>query len=136
MKRLLFFALIALSSLASAAECFTYGAEIALRGILSRHTFAEQPNYESIANGDAAATYFFLTPKAPICVLAGNVNEGEYPASGVRRLQLIFPLGKDGFGPLRPYLGKTIKCRGSLFHSMSGHHHSAVLIEGAKCHAL
>lgn len=45
------------SASASASSCLGYSGEVVLRGVLSRHTFAEQPNYESIAKGDAAATF-------------------------------------------------------------------------------
>ncbi len=47
---------------ALAGECLTYSGEVTLRGALSEHTFPEQPNYQSIAKGDAAATYFFISP--------------------------------------------------------------------------
>jgi len=47
---------------ASAAPCLSYSGETTLRGVLSRHTFPEQPNYESTAKGDVAASYFFVSP--------------------------------------------------------------------------
>lgn len=124
-----------LSTPALSAQCLSYSGEVTLRGLLSKRTFAEQPNYESIAKGDRAATYFFIAFQAPICVAEGQANNDEPAESGIKSIQLAFPLGKDSYAPLRPYLGKAVECRGSLYHAMSGHHHSRVLLGDAKCRA-
>ncbi len=118
-----------------AGSCLNYGEVIALKGVLSRHTFPEQPNYESIANGDAAATYFFVSPSAPVCVAAGAGQSDEPAEPSVKRIQLVFAPGTNGYAPLRPYLGRQVDCAGSLMHAISGHHHSPVLLLGARCHA-
>lgn len=120
---------------ALAGECLTYSGEVTLRGALSEHTFPEQPNYESIAKGDAPATYFFISPPKPFCVAAGDPNNNEPSESQIARVQLVFPSKVDGYGPLRPYLSKEVECTGSLYHAISGHHHSPVLLLNAKCHA-
>ena len=126
-------ALLVFCSLSSAAGCLTYTTEVTLRGKLSRHTFAEQPNYESIANGDHAASYFFVSPSIPFCVAAGTPNNEELAEQGVTQVQLVFNSSGDSYAHLRPYLGKAVECRGILFHAITGHHHSAVLLSEAKC---
>jgi len=105
-----------------------------LRGVLSRRTFPEQPNYESIAKGDAAATYFFVSPREPFCVSAG-LESGEPAVARVEKVQLIFDSVADPYGALRPYLGKKVVCRGSLWPQETGHHHSPVLLSNANCSA-
>jgi len=117
---------------AIAEECLVYDHEISLVGTLARKTFPEQPNYESIANGDAAATYFFISPQTAFCVSPG-ANEGSPGVELVAQVQLMFSEETDSYKVLRPYLGKTVMCRGNLWPQQTGHHHSAVLLAGAIC---
>jgi hypothetical protein len=119
---------------ADAAQCVTYSSAINLRGTLTRDTFPEQPNYESIAGGDAAASYFFVALPYPICVERGNSKDGTKPAEeGILRVQLAFGQQKDPYDKLRPYLAREITCRGTLYHAISGHHHSQVLMSEPDC---
>jgi len=124
--------LLLFSHLAWADQCFSYNDQIMLRGVLSRQTFPEQPNYESIANGDAAATYFFLKLAAPICTEAGKDQDDESDETQVKITQLIFSAAEE-YSKLRPYLGKIVECRGRLMQKFSGHHHSRVLLWSAVC---
>jgi hypothetical protein len=75
---------------AISGECLTYNNQVTLRGVLSKHTFAEEPNYESIAHGDHPATYFFISPDHAVCVAAGDLADNEPAESGVARIQLVF----------------------------------------------
>jgi len=118
---------------AIAGECFAYDSEVTLRGKLSRHTFPEQPNYESLANGDTPATYFFVTPARTFCVSAGHVADNEPEESSIERVQLVFSAAKESYASLSVYLGKSVECRGTFFHAISGHHHSPVLLGEARC---
>ncbi|MBY0239311.1 MAG: DUF4431 domain-containing protein [Burkholderiaceae bacterium] len=105
---------------------------VELHGILTKHTFPEQPNYESIARGDAPATYFFVTPHTPFCVTGGGTDT-EPAAPHVTQVQLVFTGKSDAYKKLRPYLGKTVVCTGVLFSAISGHHHSPVVLSAATC---
>jgi hypothetical protein len=127
--------LLTISSSATAGQCLTYQGDVTLRGILSKHTFPEQPNYESIAKGDAAATYFFISPRRPLCVASGDQNNNELAESRVKSVQLVFAPGEIAYKSLRPHLGKKVECKGSLYHAISGHHHTSVLLWHARCHA-
>jgi hypothetical protein len=119
---------------AQAAQCLNYSNPLALQGVLSRRTFPEQPNYESIANGDAKASYFFLSPSKPFCVDQGNATDGSEPAEAqVTAVQLVFADGAVSYQRLHPYLGKVLICEGNFFHAITGHHHSPVLLDAAKC---
>ena len=127
--------LLTISASATAGQCLTYRGDVTLRGTLSRHTFPEQPNYESITKGDAAATYFFISPRQPFCVALGDPKNNEPAESRVESVQLVFAPGEIGYKSLRPNLGKKVECHGSLYHAISGHHHTPVLLWQAKCHA-
>jgi hypothetical protein len=119
---------------AQAAQCLCYSNPVALQGVLSRRTFPEQPNYENIANGDAKASYFFLSPSKPFCVDQGNAVDGSEPAEPrVTAVQLVLPDGAVSYQRLRPYLGKVVICDGNFFHAITGHHHSPVLLDAATC---
>jgi len=134
MRSVLFSVLLTSAVPAIAGQCLTYAGEVALSGTLSKHTFPEQPNYESIAEGDKPATYFFVSPVQAFCVAAGSNTDEEPAESRITRVQLVFANG-SGYSQLRPYLGKRVECRGTLFHAAFGHHHSPVLLEHASCHA-
>jgi hypothetical protein len=51
-------------------------------------------------------------------------------------MQLIFPPDAIAYDELRPFLTKPVECRGTLLHAITGHHHSPVLLEGARCTVL
>jgi len=126
--------LILVASTSQADECLGYAGTVRIEGTLSRHTFPEQPGYESIANGDAKATYFFLSPSKPICVAEGSADNNEPAEPSVRRVQLVFASDtRKPYDLLRPSLGKKVSCSGSIYHAISGHHHSPVLLGDAKC---
>ena len=135
--KIISFVLLLFASAASAGQCLTYQGQVTIRGTLSKHTFPEQPNYESIAAGDHAATYFFVEPHPPICVAPGNLADGDLGERRVKRVQLVFSENSSNgsYETLRPYLGQNVVCGGSLYHAISGHHHSPVLLWRAKCHA-
>jgi len=122
------------SASAQAADCVNYADRVTLIGRLTRHTFPEEPNYESIERGDAAATYFFVSPDKAICVAEGNNRDGLEPAEpSVRRVQLVFLDAEKSYRRLRPQIGKEVTCEGHLYHEHTGHHHSRVLLADAKC---
>ena len=123
---------LSLSGVAHSEQCLRYSEHVALRGVLSRHTFAEQPNYESIAQGDAKASYFFVTPAQPYCVAQGK-NRGEFEPAEPKIVRVQLFLGARDYDRLRPYLGAKVVCLGTLEHGFTGHHHSPVLLGGAKC---
>lgn len=132
MKAAVFLFLLCAS--AQAYACVSYEGTTTLTGTLTRHTFPEEPNYESMARGDAAANYFFVKPRFPICVNEGKNGIDLEPAvPSVIAIQLVFLDGKTSYRGMRPYLGRQVVCRGSLYAAHNGHHHSPVLLLNAKC---
>ncbi len=118
---------------ADSNTCLQYGADVTIQGRLVQQTFAEQPNYNSIANGDAKATYFFLAPDQPLCAAPGHVDAGDVGEENLKIVQLVFMGKEDMFGPLKPLLGQPVQCKGQLMHAISGHHHSRILLTTSSC---
>ena len=126
-------AVVFISNTAAAEVCVTYETMTTLRGKLSRQTFPEEPNYESVAKGDRPASYFFISPGRPLCISKGR-DDSEPAERGIKEdIQLQFE-GSKTFNRLRPYLGNTVECRGTFYHAISGHHHSTLLLGSAECH--
>lgn len=130
MKKLAF--LILLSQGCFAGQCITY-TNTEISGTLYRQTFAGPPNYESVAAGDIAETYFLLKLAKPTCVSGGRPeNDFEENYAAVSNVLLALT-GPSAFESLRPLLGKVITCTGSLFSAHTGHHHTEVLLSEASC---
>lgn len=134
MRTLPFLMFLLMASQAIAGECVGYSLPIELRGMLLSKTFPGPPNYESVAAGDRAETYFFVVPAAPLCVRQGDASGLEPAAAGVGRVQLIL-FKSSAYDRLRSSLGKEIRCTGKLMGAHSGHHHSEVLLTNAECNA-
>lgn len=133
MRAIAIFVLL-LASSSRADDCLSYSGKVILEGDLTRQTFPEQPNYESIAKGDAKATYFFVSLPKPLCVAEGIADANEPAERGIKTVQLVFAHdAKKQYDSLRPSLGMKVSCSGSLFHLISGHHHSPVLLWEAEC---
>lgn len=133
------FALVAaLAPTAVAEPCLIYSTDVTLRGVLADEAVPQDPDEEKI-NGKTKDRYFFITPEPPFCVAEGKDNEhGLEPAEPkVERVQLVF-IGKTrqaSFEALKPLLGQQLVCVGRLFHAITGHHHTDILLEAAECHA-
>lgn len=125
-------ALLALAGCANAA-CMRYAEEIELTGRLVRQTYNEPVRTPESRKGEPAATYYFMALPEAGCVEAGNAIDGsEPPEQELTRIQLVF-LNSAAYRQWRPYLGKDMICRGSLFHASTAHHHAPILMLDARC---
>jgi hypothetical protein len=113
----------------SREHCLPYRPSVVtLTGVVRRHTFAGPPGYQSIAEGDALETGFYLHLKRPVCTIAGDEPlPDRQPLDGVQLVQLV--LDKAGYDRLRPRLGKQVTLRGTLFAWHTGHHHAPLLLD-------
>ena len=113
-----------------AGACLEYEpATISLKGKLVRRTFPGPPNYESVASGDASETYWLLELERPICV-NGKPNQDTPeadPAKDVREVQLM--VAPEMYKTRRSLVGGLVVATGSLYHGISGHHHTEVLLD-------
>ncbi len=111
----------------SAPPCLKYEAEgTTLSGTIKRLTVPGRPNYESIRKGDEPVVIWVLTLPAPVCVDADESNEAE---KNVRDMQLALPGGPADFRRYRAMSGRKVQLKGSLFHSHTIHHRTAVLMD-------
>jgi len=122
------FILALLLSNQARALCLAYDPAFQeLSGKLVKQSFPGLPNYESIKNGDAAETGFYLLLAKPICTTGDPKDGTAYPQKNIMSIQLV--LDQKGYSLLRKYLGKSVTIRGTLFAAHTGHHHAKVLME-------
>jgi hypothetical protein len=100
--------------------------QVVLSGTLVERTYPGPPNYESVAQGDAAETGYYLRLRKPVCTQAREEDEASSHAR-VEWLQVVV-MDKTHFAQLRPRLGKVVRLHGSLFEASTGHHHTDVLL--------
>lgn len=131
MSTTLRWALVALLSsiaLAGRPGCLPYEPEqVVIEGKLVRKTFPGLPNFESIKDGDAAETGFYLVLPHPLCTSDPGHTDPNGPVEGARLVQLVL-MDQGIYDQLRPMLGKSVKLRGGLFSAITGHHHAPLLL--------
>ncbi len=113
--------------------CLSYEpATVTLDGTITAKTFAGPPNYENIENGDEPETSWVLHLASPVCVNADEKTpEGKEAERDVSDVQLVFANGNQYAGR-KDLLGKPVIVSGKLFHAITGHHHTNVLITVAE----
>jgi hypothetical protein len=101
---------------------------VELRGTIELQTFPGRPGYESIKNGDELERGWYLRLKQSIEVRksAVDADPNSLTEKNVKILQMA--MNYDVTAKQIP-LGKNVCVSGHLFHAISGHHHSRVLIE-------
>ncbi len=127
------FLIVFISFTAIADQCISYK-NTEIKGTLYSQTFPGTPNYESVADGDMAETYFLLKLPHPKCVADGKGGEQlQENFDSVTNIQLVLT-GQSTYNTLRPFIEKPITCTGNLFSAITGHHHTKVLLSEASCH--
>ena len=110
--------------------CLHYGpSAVTLEGTVIRRPYPGPPNDESARQGDRPDTVLILSIPKPICVAPDSASDesDKQPESGVRELQLA--IGTDSvWAQLRAAHGSRLRVTGELFHAISGHHRTRVLI--------
>jgi len=111
-------------------SCLHYGpSAVTLEGTLIRRPYPGPPNYEGVREGDQPDTALILSIPKPICVAPDSASdEGDRQLeSGVRELQLA--IGTDSlWAQLRAAHSARLRVTGELFHAISGHHRTRVLL--------
>jgi hypothetical protein len=118
---------IALAGSAIAAECLKYEPSNAtLCGTIIETTYPGPPNYESVKDGDRPEIYWVLHLDVPICTRGEADNELNASEENIKEVQLV--LKEKQYNLYKDLVGTKVCVFGSLFHAISGHHHTIVLL--------
>ena len=130
MKRMLLAAsmvlLVSSTSFGAEGPCLRYEpAVVHLLGRVVRRTFPGPPNYENIQKGDQPETQALLKLDQPICVLGDPKDELNSEDEHDQRLVTLVPA--SGM-KMASFLGARVRVEGTLFHAITMHHRTPVLI--------
>jgi hypothetical protein len=107
------------------AKCFQYEQKgVTLTGTVAIETFFGPPNYGEDPDTDAKEKQAILKLDTPICV---NEDLGP-PIEDAEKNQIevtLVPVGKINFGQ---FANKHIQVTGSMYHAITSHHHTPVLL--------
>ena len=109
--------------------CLEYEpANVTLSGTISRHMHYEGPNYGADPAHDEKAYYWYLDLDKPICVNGKDEDSPEMESvHDVRHMQIVYGVYED-YPRGRGWIGRHVSIMGSLFHAITVHHHTDVLI--------
>jgi hypothetical protein len=103
---------------ARACDCATFrGLELDLTGRLVALTFPGPPNYESIVDGDAPETHWYL-----------QLPRAECWSDFDHQLFYQLLLSAEDFDRYRSLLGSEVRIRGTLEEATTGHHHTPLVL--------
>lgn len=100
---------------------------VTIGGAVEVDTFAGRPNFDNIRRGDEPEICWVLKLPKPISVLVSENDEVNESEDNVAELQLT--MRNDQFEEYRKFLGRKVKVTGTLFHAVSPHHHTIVLLQ-------
>ena len=133
MKALFFVTFVAAQSLTAQtipSRCFRYEPDtVRLAGTLARHMYYGAPGFGENPRTDAKELGFYLDLPTAVCTAHG-VDDGDVAKTSIRRVQLL--LDQAGYDRLRPFLGRHVALRGTLFGAITGHHHTPVILSVLK----
>lgn len=103
----------------------------ALSGTIAILTLPGPPNYLSIKSGDKAETGAYLVLSEPVDVkLVPKIQmSNDEPESNISVIQLVFQNDEDW---KKMENGNHVYISGTLFHAISAHHHTKVLLDTKK----
>jgi hypothetical protein len=119
------------ASNAADSKCLEYGpAIVALTGTIVRHMEYGPPNYGEDPAHDAKELGWYLQLHDPICVNGKkDTSEETEEENNVRKVQIVYP---NGYPKGDHWISHRASITGTLFHAVTGHHHTKVLIEARK----
>ena len=111
----------------SFAQCLKYAPEVVtLTGVVHLKTFYGPPGYGEDPAHDRKERQALLTLDQPLCVAKGLDDGLEEPEADQHEVTLV-PLGAHP--NLSSFRGKHVRVRGTFFHAITGHHHTALLLD-------
>lgn len=105
---------------------------VTVSGFLTDSIYAGPPEFESVARGDAPERVLLLVLDRPLCVQADSSSEVNNEAErGILRLQ-VFAYSENTIATQQlDSLARTktrVRLRGTLFHAVTAHHRTPVLM--------
>jgi len=100
-----------------------------LTGIIERQEFPGRPNYTSAASGDELEVYWILKLDTPIDIDGDKKSEINVQEHGVAEIQLVLEPAQYKQWKTLLQKHRTVAAAGMLFHAISGHHHTAILMK-------
>lgn len=118
---ILFFSFI--SEPTVAAECLPYEpALVVLHGKIESSESYGSPGYGENPEKDATESYYFIKLVEPICTQGSSDDpENQQSEDDIDEIQIIW----NNAGKFK---GENVNISGTLFHQITGHHHTKVLI--------
>jgi hypothetical protein len=125
----IFSILLMLLAQPAAAACLNLAsgaAPVSLEGKLSLEVFPGPPNYESVANGDAAEPAWLLLLDKKICI-----EDGGQFADSSHHFDSVHVYSADTRVQARfeALSGKRVTLKGSGFPAHTGHHHAPLVVD-------
>jgi hypothetical protein len=99
--------------------------KVTLKGKVVSRTFYGPPNYGENPKTDSRESQYILILDSAVDVLVGS-DPTDQTERNVRRVTLV--VNDFAAHPVRPLLGRHVLIEGTLFHAITGHHHTRVLI--------
>jgi hypothetical protein len=99
---------------------------VTLAGTIEAHTFPGLPNFSSIKEGDEAERGRYLRLSEPVTVIV-SATDTDTNAETEKDVTLLHLTCDDKIWK-KLTTGKQVLLRGTLFHQLTGHHHSRVLM--------
>ena len=121
-------ALVTVPNCASATRCLKYDpAPVTLTGTMFERWDFGPPNYGEDPATDSKELYFYVRLDRATCVDA-TLNADDNDGTSERHITLmqIVYFVRESFN--KAWLGRHVAVSGTLFHAISGHHHTRVLI--------
>jgi hypothetical protein len=110
-----------------ASTCLLYEPDVSiLNGVITKKDFPEPPGNQDISREDKKETYWILMMDKPFCVQGKKDNSINVSEANISDVQLV--LESTLYDKYRTLLGKRVTVKGTLFHSITGHHHTKVLV--------
>ena len=102
-------------------------ARVSLKGRLVEKVFFGPPGYGEDPKNDRKERQYILILNAPINLEADRDNPSE---KNVREVTIVVLDFKKV--PVKRYLDKAVRVDGTLFHAVTGHHNTPVLITASR----
>jgi hypothetical protein len=109
-------------------SCLAYEPTVStLAGVITKVDFPGTPEYQDFSKGGKKETYWILKLNKPFCVRGKESDTLNVTEANVTEVQLV--LGSMLYDKYRSLMEKPVTAKGTLFHAVTVHHHTQVLLQ-------